>query len=136
MLVLPAHFTDVQSTLIVAFPVAGSDLIRPLAEISEGPASGLQPLYYLVAALGAVIAILGIRIALHGAPSAGVSASGPTGLGVTFSGVTQGVVIAIIGAVILVGSLYFSQQSITTTTTTTTTQNQDGSSTIEEVSAD
>jgi hypothetical protein len=107
-----------------------------LAEFSVGPATGLQPMYYLIAAVGGVIAILGIRIAVQGAPAAGVTATGPGGTSVAFSGITQGVVIAVIGGAILVGALYFSQQTTRTETSTSTTQNPDGSTTTEVHTAD
>ncbi len=83
-----------------------------------------------------MIAVLGIRIALQGAPGAGVSATAPGGASVAFTGITQGVVIAVNGGAILVGALYFCQQTTRTKTTTSTTQNPDGSTTTEVHTAD
>lgn len=105
------------------------DHIQKLEEISEGPVSSMLP-YYLVAALGAVIAVLGIRTALQGRPEVGVSAMRTGGTGVTFSQISQGVVIAIVGTATTTGSLYVSQRS-TTKTATQTTQDSGESSTTE-----
>ena len=49
----------------------------------------MQPLYFLVAALGVVIAVLGLQIALQGRSDIGMSATGTGGTGVPIRQISQ-----------------------------------------------
>ena len=136
------HLSDVglivSSLVSRAIPASISPV---LAEVLVDIPGDARPLFLLVAALGGVIAILGIAVAVVGlrlkeAPGAGGQAQLPGGVAIQVSQISQGVVIAIVGAVILISSLYLYRETRTITTIETRTQNPDGTETLVVETAD
>ena len=104
------------------------------AVIRQEPSKGAEYLFIIVAVLGGIIAFLGIILAFRGVTSpAEVSMKIPSIGTFNFNKIGQGVVLAIIGATILVFSLYLYPTTTTKTVTTTTTiDGEDDTRTIHE----
>ena len=98
------------------------------AAVRTEPSNGASYLFIIVAVLGGIIAFLGIILAFRGVTSpAEVSIKIPNIGTFKFNKVGQGVVLAIIGAIILVSALYLYPPTTTKTITeTTTTEGEDG----------
>ena len=136
------HLSDVG--LIVsslASRVTPASISPVLAEVLVDIPGDARPLFLLVAGLGGVIAILGIAVALVGlklkeAAGAAGEARLPGGVTIEVRQISQGVVIAIVGAVILISSLYLYRETRTITTVETRTQNPDGTETLVVETAD
>ena len=98
------------------------------AVVRTEPSNGASYLFILVAVLGGIIAFLGIILAFRGVISpAKVSLKIPNIGAFKLNKVGQGVVLAIIGAIILVSALYLYPTTTTKTITeTTTTEGEDG----------
>lgn len=110
--------------------LAASNLAWAL--VSTEPSKGAPYLFIVVAVLGGIIALLGIILVFHGVTSpAEVSIKIP-GIGTfKFNKVGQGVVLAIIGAIILVSTLYLYPTTTTKTVSETTIiEGEDGTRTI------
>ena len=103
-----------------------SNLAR--AAVRTEPSNGASYLFILVAVLGGIIAFLGIILAFRSVTSpAEVSLKIPNIGAFKFNKVGQGVVLAIIGAIILFSALYLYPTTTTKTITeTTTTEGEDG----------
>lgn len=102
------------------------------AAVSTEPSKGASYLFIVAAVLGGIIALLGIILAFRGVKS-------PTEVSIKIPGVGtfkvnkigQGVVLAIIGAIILVSALYLYPKTTTKTVIETTTiEGEDGTRTI------
>ena len=99
--------------------------VPSLAEITIGPAEGAEPLFLLVAAAGAAIAVLGIAVVLvvifRGATDAeaGIGITLPGGGGVAFDKIGQGAMLAVIGGIVMIGALYLVRESRAVETTHT-----------------
>lgn len=99
------------------------------AVVKTEPSSGASYLFTVVAALGGIIALLGIILAFRGVTSpAEVSIKIPNVGAFKFNKVGQGVVLAVVGAVILVSALYLYPKTTTTKSfsETTTINEEDG----------
>ena len=98
------------------------------AIVKKGPSNGTSYLFIIIAVIGGIIALLGIILAFRGVTSpAEVSIKIPNIGAFKFNKVSQGVVLAIIGAIILVSVLYLYPTTTTKTITeTTTTEGEDG----------
>jgi hypothetical protein len=102
------------------------------AAVRTEPSYGVWYLFLVVAVLGGLLTFLGFIIVLRGVNApAEVSVNIPNLGEFKFSKVGQGIVLAIIGAIILISSLYFyPTTTIQTTTETTITEDEDGTRTI------
>jgi len=102
------------------------------AAVRTEPSNGASYLFVVVAVLGGIIAFFGIILAFRGVRSpTEVSIKIPNIGTLKFSKVGQGVVLAIIGAIILVSALYLYPPTTTKTITETTiTEGEDGTRTI------
>lgn len=103
-----------------------------VAAKTTAPASHAGVLFIVAAVIGGLIALLGIAIAFRSSGgNADISATLPSGGSIKLRGVGQGVVIALIGAGVLVAALYFYPQEETIVTTETKTiEDGDENSTI------
>lgn len=93
-----------------------------LAVIITGPAQETSYLFIVITVLGGIIALLGIILTFRGVTSpAEVTINIPGGGTFKFSRIGQGVILAIVGAIVLVSALYFHPTTTKSTTTETTT---------------
>lgn len=102
------------------------------AAVRTEPSNGASYLFIVVAVLGGIIAFLGIILAFRGVTSpAEVSIKIPNIGAFKFNKIGQGVVLAILGAIILVSALYLYPTTTTKTSTETTIiEGEDGTRTI------
>jgi hypothetical protein len=102
------------------------------AAVRTEPSKGASYLFIVVAVLGGIIALLGIILAFRGVKSSAEVSIKIPGVGTfKFNKVGQGVVLAIIGAIILVSALYLYPTTTTKTVTETTIiEGEDGTRTI------
>jgi formate hydrogenlyase subunit 3/multisubunit Na+/H+ antiporter MnhD subunit len=125
----------------LAWPETPVSITPVLAEVLVDIPGDARPLFLMVAGLGGLIAVLGIAVAVLGLrlkEAAGATVEGqlPGGVAIQLRQISQGVVIAIVGAVILISSLYLYRETRTITTIETRTENPDGTETLVVETAD
>ncbi len=98
------------------------------AIVKKGPSNGTSYLFIIIAVIGGIIALLGIILAFRGVTSPAEVSIKVTKIGAfRFSKVSQGIVLVIIGAIIMIAVLYLYPTTTTKTITeTTTTEDEDG----------
>jgi hypothetical protein len=139
------HFTQFSYFAPVVSALAQSEtpvnIIPVLAEVLVDIPGDARPLFLAVAGLGGLIAVLGIAVAVLGlrlkeAAGAIVEGQLPGGVAIQVRQINQGVVIAIVGAAILISSLYLYRETRTITTVESRTVNPDGTETLVVETAD
>lgn len=102
------------------------------AAVRTEPSHGASYLFLVVAVLGGLLTFLGFIAVFRGVTAPAEVSINIANLGeFKFSKVGQGIVLAIIGAIILISSLYlYPTTTMQTTTETTITEDEDGTRTI------